>query len=186
MKPARYNKQRSRNRRQLCYPIFDVHIPIIPHIGINVANTLVTINYISCFVDQNNVSLQCLILTISFVLTFQYFWIYQNPSVPTMDGKACASPIYVVVKNEKSTWLFCNMNTSVPVVLNPCNEHVYQDCKCEKYMTYIGLQEVRYYKDGSIRKSPILFSYKPNLHHEWVRLKYILKNRPTCFHPMNK
>jgi hypothetical protein len=103
MKPARYNKQRSPNRRQLCYPIFGVHIPIIPHIGINVAKTLVTINYISCFVDQNNVSLQCLILTISFVLTFQYFWIYQNPSVPTMDGKACASPIYVVVKNEKST-----------------------------------------------------------------------------------
>jgi hypothetical protein len=59
------------------------------------------------------------ILTISFVLTFQYFWIYQNPIVPTMDGKACASPIYVVVKNEKSTRLFCNMDTSVAVVLNP-------------------------------------------------------------------
>jgi hypothetical protein len=35
-----------------------------------------------------------------------------------------------------------------------------------KYMTYIGLQEVRYYKYGGIRKSPILFGYKPNLHHE--------------------
>lgn len=64
------------------YPNLSVQIPIIPHRGIKIVTTLVTVNYVSfvsIFVMQRPGDYSE--FTILLVLIFQYFWIYQKPSV---------------------------------------------------------------------------------------------------------
>ena len=88
------------NSQVLWNPNLLVQIPIIPHRGMRQVTTLVTAN-------------------IRFVRIFQYFWIYQNPSVAIVDVIAWASPKYVFCKNENWNLSFWHIETRVPVVFRP-------------------------------------------------------------------
>jgi hypothetical protein len=54
-----------------------------------------------------------------FVGIFQYFWMYQNPSVDAVDVTAWERPRYVLYRNENWNLSFWQIETSVPVVLSP-------------------------------------------------------------------